>query len=307
MQNNTATYGVVPFENSTYGSVVYTLDLFADRAHEHADLMICDEAYLDIHHYLLGHLPPSASTSFSSSLSLQPEFSSSSSSGSGYATPTRKTPNPQQPSTRPFVSVKHIKRVYTHYQAFGQCDGFLSAYLPGVERLETASTSRAAQMVREDKTGESAALSSKAAAEVFELDILAQNVEDEVGNGTRFLVLTKSAESVESEADGIEEWEESRWKSMVGFTIDHQVPGKLADALSVFKANGLNLTSINSRPSRMRPWHYIFFVEFGGKLVRGSGNVAKALRNLEEITEGCRFYGSWRNRNPAERRVEAQV
>ena len=85
-----------------------------------------------------------------------------------------------------------------------------------------------------------------------------------------------------------------RYKTLVSFTIDHLLPGALADALTVFKAYGLNLTSINSRPSRLRPWHYIFFVEFDGR--KGQPAVDGALKELDERVEGWRWLGSWRDR-----------
>lgn len=255
------------------------------------DAVVCGEAYLDIHHYLLGHLPPSLPVIQRSGNSVSVRELGST---SGHTTPTPKTPNPSLPKSHPLVPIPHIKRVYSHYQAFGQCDLFLSSYLKNAERQETSSTSKAAQIAKADSSGESAAISSYAAAEVHGLSVLAVGIEDKGDNATRFLVLRRK--DVEEE-DGKGEGEEGEWKSMVGFTIDHQVPGKLADALTVFKECGLNLTSINSRPSRDRPWHYFFFVEFGGKRAAGN-NVDETLSQLDRITEGCRFYGSWRDRSP---------
>lgn len=119
-------------------------------------------------------------------------------------------------------------------------------------------------------------------------------------NCTRFFILRRSenhnletmvrAESVDNNTDE----GNGQYKTLVSFTIDHRLPGALADALMVFKTLGLNLTSINSRPSRSRPWHYIFFVEFEGR--KGQSAVDEALKDLNKRVEGWRWIGSWRDR-----------
>ena len=199
------------------------------------------------------------------------------------------------------ANIRHIKRIYSHPQAFGQCEAFLSTYLKGVERQEVSSTSKAAEIVSTDASKTAAAISSKIAADVHGLDVLARGIEDREDNTTRFFILRKLAnESVAKQSclvDTTDGGECRDWKSLVSFTIDHKCPGALADALMVFKTFGLNLTSINSRPSRIRPWHYIFFVEFQGRRERdGQGSVNQALEKLSETTEDWRWLGSWENR-----------
>ncbi len=122
-------------------------------------------------------------------------------------------------------------------------------------------------------------------------------------NCTRFFILRRHGNDG-PEVQDHDEAEDSnaddgpgRYKTLVSFTIDHLLPGALADALMVFKAHGLNLTSINSRPSRVRPWHYIFFVEFQGR--KGGLVVDGALKELAGKVEGWRWLGSWRNRASA--------
>lgn len=284
VQSSSSTYGVVPFENSTNGSVVYTLDLFADRQLQYPDVLVCGEIFLNVHHHLLGY--PSGLPQDDNLIS-------------GDSTPTLKIPSPSKPKTRPMTSLKHVKRIYSHPQAFGQCEAFLATYLRGVERHEASSTSKAAEIVSQDTTRSTAAISSKVAAHVHGLGILAKGIEDRDDNTTRFFVLCQGPEGLRSPENELTKTDrnEDPWKTLVAFTINHQSPGALADALMVFKTYDLNLTSINSRPSRISPWHYIFFVEIEGKREpSGVGKVNEALERLKATTEGCRWHGSWRNR-----------
>ena len=284
VQSSSVYYGVVPFENSTNGSVLYTLDLFADRQSQYPDVYVCGEAYLDVHHCLLG---------YASGHCLEER------SISGDATPTRKQPSPTKPRTQPIRDLQHIKRIYSHPQAFGQCEVFLSTFLKGVERQEVSSTSKAAEIVSQDSTRSTAAISSKVAAGVHGLDVLAQGIEDRDDNTTRFFFIRNGTrpEDPTKQLSWQRETDAQAWKTLVAFTINHNSAGALADALMVFKTYVLNLTSINSRPSRINPWHYIFFIEFGGRKEEdGKGNVAEALKHLATVTEGCRWHGSWIDR-----------
>lgn len=270
-------------------------------------ITVCDEAYLDIHHYLLGHAAPSTSLSFSASAETAPTQISHVAATSP-ATPPSNTPTqtqkastqPAQPRATPLTPLSHITRIFSHPQAFGQCELFLRTYLPHVSRLEVTSTSAAALRVAEDKTGTSAAISSLAAAEEHGLQSLGERIEDMEDNCTRFFILRRHGDD-RPEVRVRDETEDStaddgpaRYKTLVSFTIDHLIPGALADALLVFKVHGVNLTSINSRPSRVRPWHYVFFVELEGR--KGGSVVDGALEELAGKVEGWRWLGSWRNR-----------
>lgn len=277
VQSGEAFHGVIPFENSTNGCVVHTLDLFADRSNLYPDVSVCAEAYLDIHHYLLGHLPPSAE------LDDSPEVSCTS-------TPTPNIPKPLKPRTDPLVSLKHVKTLYSHPQAFGQSEIFLGAYLKGVERIDVSSTSKAAELVKEDKSHTSAAIASQIAAQVYGLSVLAQNIEDQEDNTTRFFILRKGMDHLDKpEISRIPQ----QFKNLLSFMLDHRSPGALADVLDCFKRYKLNLTSINSRPSRLLPFQYIFFVEFEGD---PHGIVKEALNSLDKIAKRWRWLGSWEDR-----------
>ena len=282
VRDSTASYGVVPFENSSNGSVLTTLDLLIDRERMTGDILVCGEVFLPVHHCLLGHAkgaPPAQSPVLESD---QHRISSS--------PPAR---------SRPLSDVSHITRILSHIQAFGQCHIFLSTFLKGVEWQEVSSTSKAAELVAADASGKSAAISSSLAAGLHGLDILANGIQDRDDNVTRFFILRKGTflqHPGNFQAPAANGGQEVKWKTMVAFRVDHQASGALAEALLSFKSFHLNLTSINSRPSRLRPWHYIFLVEFEGKReLDGTGPVNQALVQLSKSTGGWRWLGSWIN------------
>lgn len=162
-----------------------------------------------------------------------------------------------------------------------------------------SSTSRAAEMVAADVTGTSAAISSAIAAKMHGVEFLARDIEDDCNNATRFLILRKvqPGESQTVEAGEVVTGDHVAtpdFKSLLSFTVSHTDPGALADVLAVFKNHGLNLTSINPRPSGEAPWHYIFFVEFQGR--RGQKEVDLALEELSRVVRTWRWLGSWENK-----------
>ncbi|RMY93984.1 hypothetical protein D0862_09079 [Hortaea werneckii] len=327
VQSGQAAYGVVPFENSSNGSVVFTLDLFADLHGRYPDILVWDEIYLAVHHCLLGQVPhtePVAKTAKLQGKSEQEEAAAADGerpnatfphlppqppSLSGQVTPTQAVPRPAKARVQPLHALTHVKKLYSHPQAWGQCKNFLAAYLKGVERQDVSSTSKAAQLVGEDTSGTSAAISSRIAAELNGLDVLAQGIEDNEGNSTRFFVVRRQSsdavagsttaagnqETATAEDDQREKAAE--FKTLVSFTVDHGEPGALADCLEIFKKYGLNLTSINTRPSGEAAWHYIFFVEFMGRKLVGEqgGAVNEALQELDRVAKSWRWLGSWEN------------
>lgn len=183
----------------------------------------------------------------------------------------------------PAKSLSDITRIYSHPQAFGQCERYLNTHLKGVERIDVSSTSKAAQIAATD--ARSAAIASKIAADVPGLRIMAANIEDARDNTTRFFVLS-ATEKTGVREDGAD-------KTLLSFTIDHELPGALCDGLRVFKEYGLNLTSIVSRPSRLVKWNYIFFVEFEGH--SETENSKKALKELGKYCSGLKVLGSYRD------------
>lgn len=313
VQKGEVRYGVVPVENSTNGPVTMTLDLFVDAQSRHPDILIEGEIYLPVHHCLLGQSARSGSSKLSK---LRRKLADE---DSGTCTPTQAQPIPQMPRVKPSQDISHIKKVYSHPQAWGQCKLFINTYLKGIEQQDVSSTARAAQMVADEEEGTSAAISSRIAGEVNGLELLAEGIEDKEGNTTRFFILrntqdvsgslsslfpvsnpaaaaSSSSNVVDASTlidDEIPDKEKLFFKTLISFTINHGEPGALADSLAVFKKYHLNLSSINSRPSTESAWHYVFFVEILGRKLQKGGKVNMALEELGGVTKEWRWLGSW--------------
>jgi prephenate dehydratase len=303
--------------------VLFTLDLFADLHNKYPDILVCSEAYIAVQHCLLGHQRQKHSTStLSAALSATSDpvggVTHSHSLGnviespmsSGAATPTSKDPLPEKPTARPVGDLTKIRKIYSHPQAWGQCKVFLNTYLKGIERQDVSSTSRAAELVAQDDSGETAAVSSGIAAEIHGLKVLARGIEDRGDNTTRFFVIRRRDATTSDESNAAQgkimeipepdgNGEEKPWKSLISFTVDHGNPGALATSLAVFEKYGLNLTSINTRPSGVENWNYIFFVEILGRKLDGAeqGAVNQALAELGKVCRGWRWLGSWESKS----------
>lgn len=315
VQNGHAYRGVVPFENSSNGSVVFTLDLFANLNGKYPDILVCGESYVTVRHCLLGFTETTTSSSTDGRDVKEEEKDEKDYNVGidgnlgvlgGTASPAAAATTATNPSTNPLSNLSQIKKLYSHPQAWGQCKVFLNTHLKHTERHDVSSTSRAAQLVAQDKSGESAAISSITAASVFGLEVLAKGIEDREGNCTRFLVIRKSPSSSPSSPSSPSASSSSPpppttnpYKTLLSFTISHSSPGALAHSLSALANHGLNLTSINTRPSGLENWNYIFFVELEGrKEEEGQGEgeegpVNRALKDLEKVCSGYRWLGSW--------------
>ncbi|MFH0963985.1 MAG: prephenate dehydratase [Planctomycetota bacterium] len=173
--------------------------------------------------------------------------------------------------------LEKIRRIYSKPQVFGQCRMWLERNLPEVERVDAASTSHAAQLAAEEKFA--GAIGSVEAGEIYDLKILARNIEDRHNNTTRFLVLGRE----NAKATGKD-------KTSILFTIKDEV-GALFQMLRPFETNGINLTRIESRPSKRRAWDYCFFVDFLGHV--DQANVRKALAGLEKRCRSLKVLGSF--------------
>ncbi|MDD5697912.1 MAG: prephenate dehydratase [Victivallaceae bacterium] len=170
-----------------------------------------------------------------------------------------------------------IKRVYSHIQVLGQCREYLQKNLPGVDCIETASTPAAAAVAAEEKG--SAALAGKIAAELFELNILAENVEDFSNNTTRFLILGKQR----TQATGDD-------KTSICFAVKDKV-GALYDCLKPFKNHGITMTKVESRPMKNANWEYCFFIDIRGH--RDNKNVQQAFAEIEQSCSFFKILGSY--------------
>lgn len=161
-----------------------------------------------------------------------------------------------------------VKRVYSHPQALGQCRVWLEANLPGVKVVESANTAKAAQTAAVEPA--SAAIAPDMAAKLYNLKPIARRIEDMQDNYTRFLVVGRTT----AERTGND-------KTSLMVSIKDKV-GALFALLYPFEKRGLNLTSIESRPSRKKAWDYYFFIDFQGHI-----NDPKAQAAIQEIEKSA--------------------
>lgn len=163
-----------------------------------------------------------------------------------------------------------IKRIYSHPHAIAQCRNWLETNLPHVPVSEVASTARAAELCADDPSA--AAIASELAAELYGLKVITARIEDNINNFTRFLVLSQKA----PERTG-------RDKTSLMLSIKDKV-GALYDLLRPFASHGLNMTKIESRPSRRKAWEYIFFVDLEGHI-----DEERLKKAAEEVKGRCLF------------------
>jgi chorismate mutase / prephenate dehydratase len=174
-------------------------------------------------------------------------------------------------------SLKDVKRVYSKDQVFGQCRIWLETHLPKCELIEVTSTTKAAEIAAKEKNA--AAIASSLAAQVYKLNILAESIEDCPHNITRFLVIgNKQAKPTK------------RDKTSIVFSIKDKV-GALHDMLNVFSAAKINLTKIESRPSKRKAWDYYFFVDMQGHM--SDPKLKKAFTQLEKKCHFLKILGSY--------------
>ncbi len=170
-----------------------------------------------------------------------------------------------------------IKRVYSNPQVFGQCRLWLQSNLAGVDTIEVSSTTRAAQIAAKQKG--SACIASLLAAKTYKLNIIAKDIEDSPHNVTRFLVVGK-ADVLRTGKD----------RTSIMFSIKDRVAA-LHDMLIPFKKYKINLTKIESRPSRKKAWDYYFFIDLDGH--RDDPAVNKAIKELENSCTFLKVLGSY--------------
>lgn len=166
--------------------------------------------------------------------------------------------------------VSGITKVYSHPQAIEQCRKWLDANLPGVPLIDVSSSARAAQLAAEDSGA--GALASDLAASIYGLQIAASNLEDLSGNLTRFLVIGRDA----PEPTGND-------RTSVMFALKDE-PGILFQALKCFADRDINMSRIESRPSRRRAWEYLFFID-----VVGHQQDPALSQAIAALTEACVF------------------
>ncbi|MFC2059856.1 prephenate dehydratase [Chloroflexota bacterium] len=152
--------------------------------------------------------------------------------------------------THPGSGLDSIKRVYSHPQALGQCQAFLKHL--GCELIPTYDTAGSVKMVKEKGITDGGAIASIRAAEVYGMEIIAREIEDNPNNFTRFFVLSNH-DSPPSGKD----------KTSIVFSVRHK-PGALFEFLEELTTRNINLTKIESRPTRQKAWEYNFYLDFEG-------------------------------------------
>lgn len=170
-----------------------------------------------------------------------------------------------------------IRKVYSHPQSFGQCQGWLNAHLPNAERITASSNADAARMAAEESFA--AAIAGAQAAEHFKLKVLAPNIEDDARNTTRFLVIGKQ-DVAPSGKD----------KTSLAMSAANR-PGAMHDLLTPFASNGVSMTKMESRPSRTGLWEYVFYVDIEGH--QSDAKVAASLAQLKQIASFVKVLGSY--------------
>lgn len=177
----------------------------------------------------------------------------------------------------PGTRFKDIKRVYSHPQALGQSRRFIEKH--GFEAVSTYDTAGSVKMIKEKAMTDSAAIASSRAAEVYNMEIIAEGLEAHKENYTRFLIIGKN----EVEPTGKD-------KTTIFFTVEHK-PGSLLRALQAISDRGINLLKIESRPLIGKPWEYIFYLEFEGHIK--DSVVEEGIKELVGVTTSIKILGSY--------------
>lgn len=170
-----------------------------------------------------------------------------------------------------------IRKVYSHPQSFGQCHNWLNAHLPHAERITSSSNADAARLAAQESF--SAAIAGEQAAVHFRLKMLAENIEDDARNTTRFLLI------------GMQDVAPSgRDKTSLVMSAPNR-PGAVHDLLAPLAKHGVSMTKLESRPARSGLWEYVFYVDIEGH--HDDARVAAALSELKQAAAFVKVLGSY--------------
>ncbi len=170
-----------------------------------------------------------------------------------------------------------ISRIYSHQQSLAQCRNWLDTHMPTAERVEVRSNGEAAKRIQHEWNA--AAIAGDMAVSLYSLKKIAENIEDNPNNTTRFLIIGKQ----EVGASGQD-------KTSIIVTTENK-PGALYRLLAPFENEKISLTRIETRPARHSKWHYVFFIDFEGHCQ--DDNVKAVMKSLEEETMQIRVLGSY--------------
>lgn len=176
-------------------------------------------------------------------------------------------------------SLSELKRVYTMFQTRAQCRTWIAANLPHVELCDTTTTARGAELAAGEP--DAGAIANSYAAEYYGVPVLAEGIEDNPRNRTRFWVFGKLSPAPSG-----------RDKTSILFSVPHR-PGALIHALTAFADHGVSLTFIESRPTKQTPWEYVFFVDLQGHPSDPDSPLSRALPVFQERCSFFRVLGSY--------------
>lgn len=174
------------------------------------------------------------------------------------------------------ASLESLQRVYSHPQALAQCQQWLEQFVPTVQLVATQSTTEALGQIEQDNTA--GAIASPRASQIYGVPILASAINDYPDNCTRFWVL------------GLQPATQGNYISLA-FSVPANVPGALVKPLAVFAQRGINLSRIESRPTKRSLGEYLFFIDLEGSLTQAS--VQAALAELPTYTEVLKIFGNY--------------
>ncbi|MEN9974098.1 MAG: prephenate dehydratase [Verrucomicrobiota bacterium] len=172
-----------------------------------------------------------------------------------------------------------IKTLYSHPQVFGQCRGWILKHFPNADLVEVSSTTKAAQIAHDQAAQGAAALGGALSAELYDLNLLEEYIQDRATNTTRFLVIGEKT----CPPTGHD-------RTSILFAI-HDRPGSLVKALQAFDHFQINLSKIESRPSKRKDWEYIFYVDLAGHCE--DPKVADAFEELSRHCSLVKLLGSY--------------
>jgi len=184
------------------------------------------------------------------------------------------------------VTFRQVRRAFSHPVALNQCLDFFAAN-PQMERTPFYDTAGSVKMVVEENLRDAAGIGSAVAAEIYGARVLRRSIESDRRNFTRFFLLRTPAFA---RRHPIARGAHPVWKTSLVFST-RNIPGALFRALSAFALRDLSLTKIESRPLRGKPWEYLFYVDFLGRI--DTPNVRNALGHLQEIADFLRVLGCY--------------
>lgn len=187
----------------------------------------------------------------------------------------------------PGVRLRDVRRVFSHPVALNQCLKFFARHST-LEQVPFYDTAGSVKMIVADKLTDAAAIGSSVAASIYGGHILRRSVEDDRRNFTRFVLLNAKRRILP------EKRSVKRWKTSLVFAT-RNTPGALFRGLSAFALRDLNLTKIESRPLRGKPWEYLFYLDFFGR--EDDVPVQNALRHLGELADLLRVLGTYPSEN----------